>query len=106
VKVIASAAAANPASESELPRLAEAESLSGLAHRLRAGCGPRSQTRSPAPRRSAVVAGSGTGPTPGARFRLEAVLCPDAGAVVLAALEPHQARIFAGARRQGPPGAV
>jgi hypothetical protein len=34
-------------------------------------------------------------------FRLEARLCPDAGAKVLAALEVHQRRIFAHARRQG-----
>ena len=33
--------------------------------------------------------------------RLEARLCPDAGAKVLAALEPHHRRIFAHARREG-----
>jgi hypothetical protein len=34
-------------------------------------------------------------------FRLEARLCPDAGAKVLAALEVHHRRIFATARREG-----
>jgi hypothetical protein len=101
VKEIASAAAANPAAESKLLRLAQTESLSRLAHRcaqVRATADPDEVSRYEAVRRRSRLR---HWTDPEGAFRLDAVLTADAGAVILAAVEPHQARIFAEARRQG-----
>ena len=100
VTEIASAAAAHPASENELLAAAQTESVAGLRQRcaqVRAAATPDAVTRYEAIRRRRRL--RHWTDAEGA-FRLDALLTPDAGAVVLAALEPHRERIFTEARKQ------
>lgn len=101
VREIASAAAASPVSENELLSAAASESLSGLKEKcaqVRAAALPDETERYERIRKRRSLRhwtdSDGT-------FRLDARLTPDAGASVLAALEPHRERIFADARKAG-----
>jgi hypothetical protein len=99
-KEVASVAGERPEREAELVAAAGSETLPALQERCRA------------------VRAEGSAASEGYRrihqqrylrhwsdedgaFRLEARLCPDAGAKLLAALEAHQRRIFAAARGEG-----
>ncbi|MGH2747830.1 MAG: hypothetical protein ACRDKB_07895 [Actinomycetota bacterium] len=98
---IASAAAASPSAEGELLEIAKKEGMATLKERCA--------------RVKAAAASDGSArydrihkrrrlrhwtDTDGA-FRLDALLAPDSGAKVLAALEPFRERIFTDARKQG-----
>ena len=100
VSEIASTVGDRPDKEAELVAAAESESLPALQERCRAV------------RAEGVAAVEGYDKVRKNRylrhwtdaegaFRMEARLCPDDGARVLAALEPHQRRVFASARGQG-----
>ena len=100
VSEIASTAGDRPEKEAELVAAAVSESLPALQERCRAV------------RAEGMAAVEGYEKVRKSRylrhwtdaegaFRLEARLCPDDGARVLAALEPHQRRVFARARREG-----
>ncbi len=100
VSEIASTVADRPEKEAELVAAAVSESLPALQERCRAV------------RAEGVAAVEGYERVRKSRylrhwtdaegaFRMEARLCPDDGARVLAALEPHQRRVFASARRDG-----
>jgi len=98
---IASAAAACPSSETELLQAARRQSLSGLRNecdRVRAAALPSETERYEKVRSRRRLRHWSD---PGGAFRLDALLTPDAGAVVLAALEPLQEQMFTQARRQG-----
>ena len=100
-KEIASAAAASPSAEGELLQVAKTESVTGLRARcaqVRAAAIPDEASRYEAIRSKRRL--RKWTDAEGA-FRLDALLTPDAGAVLLAALEPHQQRIFSEARRAG-----
>ncbi|MDQ3765940.1 MAG: HNH endonuclease [Actinomycetota bacterium] len=100
-KEIASAAAASPSSEGELLRAAEEEGLAGLKQRCaraRAAALPDELARYEQVRKRRRLR---HWTDAGGAFRLDALLTPDAGAVVLAALQPHQERMATDARRQG-----
>ena len=100
-KEIASAAASSPSAESELIEVAKTESVTGLRARcaqVRAAAAPDEASRYEAIRARRRVR---TWTDAEGAFRMDTVLTPDAGAVLLAALEPHQQRIFAEARRAG-----
>jgi Domain of unknown function (DUF222) len=98
---IASAAAASPSSESELLKTAENDSLGGLRDRcaqVRAAALPDEAERYARIRARRRLRHWSD---PDGAFRLDALLTPDAGATVLAALEPLRERIFADAGKQG-----
>ncbi|MEA2972811.1 MAG: hypothetical protein QOG82_1269 [Actinomycetota bacterium] len=97
---IASTAGDRPEKEAELVAAADAETLPALQEKCRAmraegtaGVEGYEQVRKSRFLRHWTDADGA--------FRIEARLCPDAGAKVLAALGVHQRRIFAGARREG-----
>jgi len=101
VKEIASAAAASPAAEAGLLKAAEFEGMAGLRERcarVRAAASSDELDRHEAIRRSRYL--RHWSDREGA-FRLDGRLTPDAGAAVLAALEPYKRHIFSGARKQG-----
>jgi hypothetical protein len=100
VNEIASVAGDRPEKESELVAAAKSETLPALQEKCRAmraegtaGIEGYERVRKHRFLRHWT--------DPDGAFRLEAKLCPDAGAKVLAALEVHHRRIFAGARREG-----
>jgi hypothetical protein len=98
---IASAAAATPSAEAELLGAAEIDGLNGLRERcarVRAQAAPDELSRYEAVRRRRRL--RHWTDEEGA-FRLDGLLTPDAGAVVLAALEPHREQIFRRARKAG-----
>jgi hypothetical protein len=100
VNEIASVAGDRPEKESELVAAAKSETLPALQEKCRAmraegTAGIEGYQRV---RKSRFLR---HWTDPDGAFRLEARLCPDAGAKVLAALEVHHRRIFAGARREG-----
>ncbi len=100
-KEIASAAAASPTAEHELLGVAEKEGVQTLRERcaqVRAAAVPDELAHYDKIHRSRYL--RHWSDAEGA-FRLEGRLTPDAGAVVVAALEPYKERIFAEARKQG-----
>jgi Domain of unknown function (DUF222) len=100
VSEIAAAARVTPAVEQELLKVASSGDLTGLreqCRKVRAGaCDELS--RYEAIRRTRYLR---HWTDPDGAFRLDGRLTPDAGATVLAALEPHRQRIFTEARRAG-----
>ena len=100
VNEIASTAGDRPEKESELVAAAKCETLPALQERCRA---LRAEGRAGVEGYEKVRKSRFLRHWTDAEgaFRLEARLCPDAGAKVLAALEPHHRRIFAHARREG-----
>jgi hypothetical protein len=100
-KEVATAAAADPSAEDELLRAAETESVAGLRDRcarVRAAALPDELARHDAIRKRRRLRHWSD---PDGAFRLDALLTPDAGAVVMAALGPHRDEIAAEARKQG-----
>lgn len=98
---IASAAAASPQSEDGLLRAAHTDGLAGLKDRcakVRAAAVPDEAERYDRVHKRRRLR---HWTDPDGAFRLDALLTPDAGATVLAALEPVKERIFAEARKQG-----
>ncbi|HVF53774.1 MAG TPA: DUF222 domain-containing protein [Actinomycetota bacterium] len=98
---VASAAAADPKAEAKLLNAARTESVSGLRDecaRVRAAALPDEATRYERIRSRRRFRHWSD---PDGAFRMDAVLTPDAGAVLLAAIEPHRERIFREARKQG-----
>lgn len=98
---IASAAAASPTTESRLLEVAGRDSLHGLREtcaKVKAAALPdeNERYRRIHERRRFRHWTDGDG-----AFRIDALLTPDKGATVLAALEPIKERIFADARKQG-----
>ena len=98
---IASAAAASPASEDKLLHVAERDSFHGLKEtcaKVKAAALPDERERYERihKRRRLRHWTDADG-----AFRLDALLTPDKGAVVLAALEPIKERAFTDARKQG-----
>lgn len=101
VREIASAAAAAPASEGELLKAAETEGLTGLKERcakVRAAALPDESARYQRIHNKRRLRHWSD---PDGAFRMDALLTPDAGATVLAALEGVKERIFHEARKQG-----
>lgn len=101
VKEIASAAAAAPAAEAELLQAAQSDTLMGLKERcaqVRAAALPDENERYARIRARRRLR---HWTDPDGAFRLEALLTPDAGACVLAALEPVKERVFQAARKAG-----
>lgn len=100
-KEIASAAAACPSSEGQLLAVAKKEGMATLKERcarVKAAAFPdESERYARIHRRRRLRHWS----DPDGAFRLEALLTPDCGATVLAALEPYRERIFSDARKQG-----
>jgi len=98
---IVSAAAVSPASESRLLAAAKTETvweLKGRCAKVKAAAGSDELDRYEAIRaRRRLRHFRG----PDGAFHLDAVLTPDAGAVVMAALEPYTERVFHTARGQG-----
>ncbi|MDQ3661024.1 MAG: HNH endonuclease, partial [Actinomycetota bacterium] len=100
-KEIVSAAAASPSSEPELLAAVKTESVWELKERcakVRAAACPDELDRHEAIRKRRRLRHFRD---PDGAFHLDAVLTPDAGAVVVAALEPYTERVFQAARRQG-----
>jgi hypothetical protein len=100
-KEVASAAAADPAAEDDLLQAAETETVSGLKERcarVRAAALPDEVARYENVRKRRRVRHWSD---PDGAFRLDALLTPDAGAAVLAALAPHRDEIAADVRKQG-----
>ncbi|HVM34726.1 MAG TPA: DUF222 domain-containing protein [Actinomycetota bacterium] len=100
-KEVASAAAADPAAEDELLKAAETESAAGLKEccaRVRAAALSDEVARYENVRNRRRLRHWSD---PDGAFRLDALLTPDAGAAVLAALGPHRDEIAAAARKQG-----
>ncbi|MDQ3766295.1 MAG: HNH endonuclease [Actinomycetota bacterium] len=100
-KEIVAAAAASPASEPELLAAVKAESVSELKERcarVKAAAGTAELDRYEAIRARRRLRHFRD---PDGAWHLDAVLTPDAGAVVVAALEPYTERVFQTARRQG-----
>lgn len=100
-KEIASAAAADPGSEKKLLEVASKESLVELKEacaRVRAAALPDESARY---QRIHARRRLRTWTDAEGAFRLDALLTPDAGAKVVAALEPIKERIFREARKQG-----
>ncbi|MDQ3785505.1 MAG: HNH endonuclease [Actinomycetota bacterium] len=100
-KEIVSAAAASPASEPELLAAAKAESVSELKERcakVKAAACSAELDRYEAIRARRRLRHFRD---PHGAFHLDAVLTPDAGAVVVAALEPYTERVSHTARSQG-----
>ncbi|CAN5159642.1 hypothetical protein BH20ACT22_BH20ACT22_04730 [soil metagenome] len=98
---IVSAAAASPASEPELLAAAKTESvweLKGRCAKIKAAASPDELDRYEAIR---VRRRLRHFRDPDGAFHLDAVLTPDAGAVVVAALEPYTERVFHAARSHG-----
>ncbi|HEV3471974.1 MAG TPA: DUF222 domain-containing protein [Actinomycetota bacterium] len=100
-KEIASAAAAAPTAESRLLQVAKSDSLHGLKEtcaKVKAAALPdeNERYRRIHERRRFRHRTDGDG-----AFRIDALLTPDKGATVLAALEPIKERVFADARKQG-----
>ncbi|MGH2809314.1 MAG: DUF222 domain-containing protein [Actinomycetota bacterium] len=99
-KEIASAAAASPAAEQGLLKAAEVEGVAGLKERcarVRAAADTDELERNEAIRRSRYL--RHWSDSQGA-FRLDGRFTPDAGARILAALEPYVQKIFAAARKE------
>lgn len=99
-KDIASAAVASPNSEARLLQVAERDSLHGLKEtcaKVRAAALPDENERY---RRIHERRRLRHWTDADGAFRLDALLTPDKGATVLAALEPIKERIFADARKQ------
>jgi Domain of unknown function (DUF222)/HNH endonuclease len=100
-KEIASAAAAAPSSEGELLKVAATEGMATLKERCArvkaAAASDESEKYARIYRRRRLRHWT----DPEGAFRLEALLTPDCGARVMAALEPYRERIFADARKQG-----
>ncbi|HYI45166.1 MAG TPA: DUF222 domain-containing protein [Actinomycetota bacterium] len=100
-KEIASAAALNPSSEKDLLRVARAEGMGTLKQacaRVKAASGADEKERYARIFKSRYLRHYTD--REGA-FRLDAKLTPDAGAVVVAALEPFKDKVFQEARKQG-----
>lgn len=100
-KEIASAAAESPPAEKELLGVAAREGMATLKQRcarVKAAAGKDERARYDAIRRRRYL--RHWCDAEGA-FRLDARLTPDAGAVVVAALEPFKERVFTTARKQG-----
>ena len=100
-KEIVSAASASPASEPELLAAVKTESVSQLKERcatVRTAARSDELDRYEAIRKRRYLRHFRD---PDGAFHLDAVLTPDAGAVVVAALEPYTERVFHAARRQG-----
>ncbi|MCA1846003.1 MAG: HNH endonuclease [Actinobacteria bacterium] len=98
---IASAASAAPGSEASLVRTAAVEGLAGLRERCRqvkAAALPDENRRYELVRRSRRLR---HWTDPDGAFRMDLLTTPDAGAEILAALEPHRQRAFDEARRCG-----
>jgi hypothetical protein len=101
VEELASAAAADPTAEMQLLETAEREGIQGLreqCRRVKAAATTDELDRYEQIRRSRYL--RHWSDRDGA-FRLDARLTPDAGATVLAALEPHREAIFREARAAG-----
>ena len=100
-KEIASAASANPMAEKELLGIAHSEGMGTLKQqcaRVKAASSKDEIDRYEKIRKSRYLRHWTN--VDGA-FRLDARLTPDAGAVVVAALEPFREKVFRGARKQG-----
>ena len=98
---IVSAAALSPSSESELLAAAKTETVSELKGRctkVKAAAGADELDRYEAIRARRRLRHFCD---PDGAWHLDAVLTPDAGAVVIAALEPYTERVFQAARAQG-----
>jgi len=99
-KEIASAAAAAPQRESELLKVAATEDLTTLKERCArvkaAAVADESERYARVHRRRRLR----TWTDHGGAFRLDAVLTPDSGAKLMAALEPYRERVFKQAREQ------
>ena len=98
---VASAAAASPAAEEKLLSSASRESLRGLKEecaRVRAAALPDELERHEKIRRRRCLR---HWTDPDGAFRLQALLTPEAGATVLAALEPLKESVFKRARTEG-----
>jgi hypothetical protein len=101
VKEVAQAASVSPSSEDELLETAKTGDVFALKERCRrvkAAAAADEVEHYEAIRKSRYV--RGWADYDGA-FRLDAKLTPDAGATVMAALEPHRKRAFEEARRAG-----
>ncbi len=100
-KEIVAAAAASPSSEQELLATAKTESVSELRERCAkiksAACSDELERYEAIRARRRLRHWR----DPDGAFHLDAVLTPDAGAVVVAALTPYSERIFQEARKQG-----
>ena len=100
-KEIASAAAAAPGKEGDLLKVAAKEDLLTLKERCArvkaATVADESERYSRVHRRRRLR----TWTDQEGAFRLDAVLTPDSGAKVMAALEPYRERVFRAARKQG-----
>ena len=100
-KEIASAAAASPQTETKLLQVAQKDSLHGLKDtcaKVKAAALPDHNERYAAIHSRRRLR---HWTDPDGAFRLDALLTPDNGAVLLAALEPVKERIFGDARKQG-----
>ena len=100
-KEVVSAAAASPSSEPELLAAVKSESVWELKERcarIKASARSVELDHYEAIRRRRRLRHFRD---PDGAFHLDAVLTPDAGAVVIAALEPYTERVFRTARRQG-----
>jgi len=100
-KEIASAAAASPSSEVELLQTAATEGVAGLRERcvkVKAAAATDESARHDAIQRTRRLR---HWTDPEGAFRLDAKLTCEAGAVVLAALEPYKERVFRQARKAG-----
>ncbi|MFN2524685.1 MAG: DUF222 domain-containing protein [Actinomycetota bacterium] len=100
-KEIASAAAASPSSEPELLGIAETEGVQTLRQRcaeVRAAATPDELARYDRIHRSRSLRHWSDGE---GAFCLQGRFTPDAGAVLLAALEPYKEKVFAEARKDG-----
>jgi len=100
-KEIASAAAASPCSEAQLLQTAATEGVAALKERclkVKATYTSDEAARHEGIRRSRSLRWWSD---PQGAFRLDARLTPEAGAVILAALEPYRERIFRQARKAG-----
>jgi len=98
---ITSAAAAAPGAESELLETARRQSLSGLrdaCERVKAAALPDGNERYAKIRAKRRLRHWSD---PDGAFRIDATMTPDAGAVLLAAMEPLRDELYAQARRQG-----